>query len=282
MKVLPFNIPKPENAALVFQIDREPVFYDRLHQHEEIQISLILHGEGEVMAGDSIRRYQAGDLFIFGSYMPHLFKTDESIPGTSHMLSIFFTNESFGNFFGFEEIDVITPLLKEIENGMQVLENIPKIESHFKAMEDASPIDRLIHFLSILKWITQSKRESLSSMGQSKLLSENEGMRMQKVMSYAMNEFHRSISLEEISEVASMTPNAFCRYFKQRTNKTFFQLLIEIRLEHACTLLRKKIDLSVAEVSDLSGFKNLSNFNRKFKEHKGQTPSQFRKTSLVY
>ena len=41
MKVLPFKIPKPENEALIYQEDIEDVFYNRLHQHEEIQISFI-------------------------------------------------------------------------------------------------------------------------------------------------------------------------------------------------------------------------------------------------
>lgn len=41
MKVLPFKIPKPQHEALVYQIDREQVFYDQLHQHAEIQISYV-------------------------------------------------------------------------------------------------------------------------------------------------------------------------------------------------------------------------------------------------
>ena len=42
MKVLPFIITKPEQTALIYQEDYELVFYDKFHQHEEIQISLNL------------------------------------------------------------------------------------------------------------------------------------------------------------------------------------------------------------------------------------------------
>ena len=42
MKVLPFKIPKPENNVLIYQVDRAKLFYDRLHQHEEIQISIVI------------------------------------------------------------------------------------------------------------------------------------------------------------------------------------------------------------------------------------------------
>ena len=54
MKVLPFKIPKPEHNAFVFQIDDDEAFYDKLHQHEEIQLSLIVEGEGTLIVGDTI------------------------------------------------------------------------------------------------------------------------------------------------------------------------------------------------------------------------------------
>jgi len=47
--------------------------------------------------------------------------------------------------------------------------------------------------------------------------------------------------------------------------------LIEIRIEHASTLLTNKVDLSISEAAELSGFQNLSNFNRQFKKEKGVT-----------
>ena len=68
MKALPFTIPKHDSALLLFQRDHEEVFYDRFHQHEAIQISYIVSGEGELLAGDRIRRYKAGDAFVIGSY----------------------------------------------------------------------------------------------------------------------------------------------------------------------------------------------------------------------
>ena len=90
-----------------------------------------------------------------------------------------------------------------------------------------------------------------------------------------MNYFFTEINLKTIAGVSNMTPNAFCRYFKQRTNKTYFQFLIEVRIENSCRLLKNK-DLLISEISEKSGFKNISNFNRKFKSVKGITPSAYR------
>ncbi|MDZ7614150.1 MAG: hypothetical protein U5K51_11010 [Flavobacteriaceae bacterium] len=45
MKVLPFKIPKSEQSSFLVQEDIGTAFYDKLHQHEEIQISCILKGK---------------------------------------------------------------------------------------------------------------------------------------------------------------------------------------------------------------------------------------------
>ncbi|MFT5779652.1 MAG: hypothetical protein ACI837_002611, partial [Crocinitomicaceae bacterium] len=41
IKVLPFQIPKPENNALIYQEDEGEKFYTELHRHAEIQVSII-------------------------------------------------------------------------------------------------------------------------------------------------------------------------------------------------------------------------------------------------
>jgi AraC-like DNA-binding protein len=105
----------------------------------------------------------------------------------------------------------------------------------------------------------------------------DEGKRMSDIFKYTMDNFHKEITLNEVSDIANMTPNAFCRYFKQRTTKTFVNFLIDIRIGNACKLLAKNNDLSITEISYKSGFNNLANFNRKFKAVKGVTPSEYKK-----
>lgn len=278
MKVLPFKIPKPESIALIYQEDKELRFYNKLHQHEEIQISIIVEGEGDLVVGDTINRYQKGDVFVIGSNLPHLFKSEENSDQISFMKTLFFTKESFGKFF-FEllELKELDSLFRKLNGGIKLISEHEMIFSHFETLESASQLERFIEFLTILKLISKAKTSSLSSFIYQRTYTEDEGARMSDVMNYAMSEFNREITLNEIADIANMSPNAFCRYFKQRTNKTFFQFLLEIRLEHACRLLKKNKDLSIAEVSDLSGFRNISNFNRKFKEIKGLTPTVFKR-----
>ena len=118
MKVLPFKIPKPQHEALVYQIDREQVFYDQLHQHAEIQISYVEKGAGALIVGDSINEYKAGDILVIGSFVPHVFRSDTRIKEESLMHTLFFDQDSFGKgFFQLADLSSIQHFFKKAELG---------------------------------------------------------------------------------------------------------------------------------------------------------------------
>lgn len=278
MKVFPFKIPKSSEEAFIYQEDREFIFYDKYHQHEEIQISYIKKGEGTVLVGDMISEYQKGDILIVGSNLPHVFKSDISeSKKKSVMLTIFFTKNSFGkNFFNLPELHSIEPFFEAIKNGIRIRNAKPSIIKKFEKFKEADKYDRFILFLYLLKAFCQAEKTPLSNYVFNKPFTDAEGKRMQMVFDFVMNNYQKNVTLEEVSQIATMTKNAFCKYFKTRTNKTFFQFLIEIRIEHAAKLLVKNKELSVIEISEMSGFNNISNFNRKFKEIKKKTPFEFK------
>ena len=72
-----------------------------------------------------------------------------------------------------------------------------------------------------------------------------------------------------------MTPQAFSRYFKQKTGKTFVQFVNEYRLVHARKLLAEG-HLSITDICFAAGFNNFSHFNKTFRLATGKSPSQYR------
>jgi AraC-like DNA-binding protein len=125
--------------------------------------------------------------------------------------------------------------------------------------------------------LKQSKVEPLSSFISDRKYSDNEGRRMSAVLEFTMNHFQKEITLDTISQEAAMTKNAFCKYFKKRTNKTYVTFLNELRIEEASKLLKAEKELSITQIAESCGFQNISNFNRKFRHIKGKTPRDFRK-----
>lgn len=281
MKVLPFKIPKPENNALIYQEDIELVFYDKLHQHDEIQISFIEKGNGTLLVGDRISSYSENDIFVIGNNLPHVFKSDKNTESTSKMLSLFFTESSFGeSFFHLNDFEEINHFFSKSLQGFIVKTNKNKITDSFLKLKKASKLERFILFLEILKIISFSRSEPLSNFVYNKKYSDVEGERMRNVFDFTIENANQKISLDDISSVANMTKNAFCKYFKKRTNKTYISFLTELRIENASKLLNTDKDLSINEIAYKSGFNNISNFNRQFKMIKCMSPNKFRKINL--
>lgn len=278
MKVLPFKIPKPNQDGLVFQIDNTDLFYDKLHQHEEIQISLIIQGEGTLIVGDSVKRFTKNNIFVIGSHLPHIFKSDPNPQNMSLMHSLFFSKSSFGKqFFDLEELRDAQPFFNRAKYGFKVTSKLNRIKTLFNSLENASKFNRFLILLELLNITAHCSHTPLTSFIYDKKYSDNEGFRMRNVLEFTMNNFNTEISLNTIADVSNMTKNAFCKYFKKRTNKTYFRFLNELRVEHACKLLISNPDYTITQIAELSGFNNISNFNRQFMAIKKKTPSNYRK-----
>jgi AraC-like DNA-binding protein len=278
MKVLPFKIPKPKFDALIFQEDKGDFFFDKLHQHKEIQLSFINKGEGTLVVGDTVNHYKSGDIIVIGSHIPHVFKSDLNSEKKSHMITLFFTTDSFGTeLFKLEELKELSLFFKRSKHGFMVTSLIKKIQILFNQLKDASKLKRFILLLELLQAISKANYKSLSSFIYDKTYTTIEGERMRNVFEYTMLNYDKEISLKTIASVSNMTKNAFCKYFKRRTNKTYVQFLNELRIEHACRLLISQKELPIIEIAEHTGFNNISNFNRQFKSIKKINPSMYRK-----
>lgn len=273
MKALPFKIPKPTNTAIIFQEDGG-AFYSQLHQHEELQISLIRKGQGTLVVADTVHHYKKGDLLILGGQQPHVFNNDAS-EGLMH--TIFYSPQSFGQtFIDLEEGNAVASFYAFAKAGFKTTAT-PTIQTLFEHLKKAKGIHKLSYFLQLLAILEVIKKEPLSSFVYKRKISDRDGKKMHRIFEYTLAHFDRTIYLDDIAAIASMTPNAFCKYFKKRTNKTYFQFLTDLRIEQACKLLSDTPDMSIASIAAQAGFQTLSHFNRKFKKLKGISPREFRK-----
>lgn len=273
MKIFPYKVLKTKNDILLFINDENTMLYSYFHQHEEIQISYIKKGAGNLIVGDSFTTFSEGDILIFGKNLPHVLKSTKECT----MVSIYFSKENFGKeFFDLSDLKYIDHFLNESCKGFKIRSNNKKIGELIEEVGKSIGFHRFSSFFNLLDLLNRSDKRQLCTFIYDNKSNPNEEKRMKRIMDYVMANLDKEISLEEVSGVASMTKTAFCRYFKQRTNKTFFEFLIEIRIETACGLLTKNPDLSITAISELCGYKNISNFNRKFKEIKLVSPKMLK------
>lgn len=141
-------------------------------------------------------------------------------------------------------------------------------------------MERLIGLLSILTILGDATGYDLLSGPEPGTLNHKDNDRINKIFDYVMDHFRDEIRVDEVAGIASMSYSGFCRYFKNRTKKNFSHFVNEIRIGYACKRLMES-DLSVSQVCCESGFNNLTNFNKQFREIVKCTPCQFQRRNRV-
>lgn len=280
-RVVSFSVPQTEHEIVRVQTDMEPHFYDQLHQHPEIQIMLIESGEGTLIAGDYVGRFKPNEVYVIGSGQPHVFRCDQSYyasgaPLVAKSTSLYFSEKYFGKeLWSSNELSAVREFATASSQGCQLQSEatetaitlIHKIEQH-------SGLQRLIYFFTLLYHLNESRTSRKLSLRPSRLMA-NEERRMNSILEFTFRESHRKIYLSEAAQIANLSVEAFCRYFKVHTRKTYINFLNEVRISRACQLLMQR-DTAVEQVCYQSGFSNVSNFNRIFKKIIHKSPLRFR------
>ena len=286
-KVISFQVPKSQREFVRYQEDRGAHFYDKLHQHPQLQLTVILQGKGQFLSGDYVGRFQAGDVFFLGENAPHVFRSDPEFFEKDTALksagnTIFFDFQSLEKALG--ELDELQPLRKF--GGFQGLcfqiqgNTASQIKELFEAFGSSEGLQRFQLAFQLLALVDQAGPDMvrLNESGLMRGLSEKDGSRMDRVMQFLLKNRFQRITLEETAEVANLSKEAFCRFFKLRTRKTFTAYLIQLRISEAQKLLQES-DTPISEIAYRVGFENLAYFNRSFKKTCGVTPKEWRSIS---
>lgn len=260
------------------------------HYHVEVELIYIIEGEGTLLLGDKLLRVSGGMLILIGKNTPHMFKFDTfkyqddllqrgKVPLSMQLLTLHFDPNIWGDvFIKLPENGIMNSLFTQAVRGLNIEgdEKASSIELMLKLLN--APVNE--HFSILIKLFnmigTGEEHQFLAEAADIDTLNKIDEKRLSKIYIYTLNNFTRAIKLKEVADIVYMCPNAFCRYFKLRTNKSYFEFLIEIRVDYACRLLREK-DYSTTVICYNSGFGNLSNFNRHFKALTGKTPLEYRK-----
>lgn len=259
-------------------------FPNPLQFHPEIEILLVLKGTGTRLVGDSVKHFGPGDLVMIGQNVPHVWYSDakyalKSNHDYSEITFILFKKEIFGKqFWELPESQNVRQLIKLSQRGIKVTgKSLEKITLLMKSISNSSGLKRITLLLSILETIaTRKEYHILASPSVQQTINESDSNRLNNVFQYVNNNYHNDISLENVATIANLSTPAFCRYFKNRTNKTFIKFLNEIRITHACRLLVED-GLPVATIGYTCGYSNVSYFIKQFKKITGLTPLSYKK-----
>lgn len=285
MKVIPFTIPVPSNTSVYTEHELLPHFYEHLHRHKEIQLTYIIRGKGSLLSGSQLHPFHPDCLFMIGANTPHVFKSDQAYfqrkkKDAVEAWSIFFDpTGALSHLLHLPEMQHALKWLGRFESGIIASPNLAATcRPLVQRVMQGSGAERLAAFILLLQKLSAG-RIAQSFTPEVRKLSESEGQRMNTVMRYSIENFREQINITQAAGQVHMTPQAFCRYFKKHTRKTYIEFLHEIRIHEACKLLLENGMGNLSNLSWQCGFTNVPNFNRVFRKVMGCTPGEFVKRS---
>ena len=269
--------------AQLFSFKADTDMWTTWHYHPEIDILLTLKNTGYHITGDYIGDLKPGTLILNGSNVPHAFhpnEPSEGDPSRPAMLVLQFSEESLGgDFLGKLEMSRIKGFLDTTGSSYEFFGSTrDRVEAMMREMMYQNDAQRFAQFILILDTLSrspESDRVPLVSRVYSPSLNEENVGRIDRVKNWLVENLDQSITLEAVAQQARMTPKSFSRFFKKNTGKTLIQYVNELRVGLACQALLQS-SASVSEICYASGFNNLSNFNRRFREARGMSPRDFR------
>lgn len=279
MKVFQETILPPIRSSFLVRRFEEPHFSSPFHQHPEIELTYIVRSSGTRIVGDHIGHFTAGDLCLIGANLPHVFRNNKNLKGKAISEVLHFRRDLANGFIGnAPELGTFAQLLDQASRGLCFKpETARKVGRRMTELREAEGPKRWRLFFEIAELLCQSSgRRILCSPGYTGGLPAEKDERIQKACQHILEHYQEPLPHDEMARRIHLTKSHFSRIFKRATKKTYQEFLSEVRLGHACRLLTET-DLPVIDVAFDSGFNNLSNFNRRFRQAYGISPRDYRK-----
>ncbi|WP_295654660.1 AraC family transcriptional regulator [uncultured Mucilaginibacter sp.] len=266
------------------QQDFVPHFNNKWHYHPEVELIHIKKGSGKQFVGDSINEFKTGDVLLIGSQLPHYLRFDECYfkednTNSPEVRAAHFAENFWGEqFLQLPENKMMKTVIEKSRRGIKLTGKTKvAVADILEKMILSEGSERIVLLIEALNAVAFSLHVTpLSSIGFGNNSEVSEDDRINVIYEYSLANFKNNIQLEEIAALANISPSSFCRYFKSRTQKTYSQFLIEIKVGYACKLLIEN-KLIIKQLCYESGFNNYACFHKYFKQITGKSPLTFQK-----
>jgi AraC-like DNA-binding protein len=261
-----------------------------VHTHPEYELNFIEKAKGaQRIVGDSIEEIDDLELVLITSEnLEHVWVNHNHKLTMIREITIQFHPSLFNeNFIHKNQFKSIREMFEKARKGLLFSrKTIEKVEPLLSSL-----LFEKNSFYSVLK--VMSILHELSKSDDSRILASSsfvgkedtfESRRVKTIHEYIEQHYNEKIKISDVAALVYMTEGSFSHFIKRRTGKSFTDYVLDIRMGRAVRLL---VDSTcpVAEIADLCGFNNLSNFNRIFKKKKLLTPKNFRdqykKTKMI-
>lgn len=249
------------------------------HYHPETELVYVEASHGIRHVGKDISKFTDHDLLLIGSNVPHL-NFDYGIQTECRQLVLQMQEEFTRNLTSMAEFNAVKELLDRSCLGLSFFGATKKtVVEKLRIMESQDSFEAVMSLIEILQILAHSKEVKVLNQEDTRVQwFMNDKIRMGTIYHYIDEHYDKKPDVNEIARIVGLSTPAFCRYFKKQTDMTFTGFVNNYRINQAKISLLK--GNSVTEACFQAGFESLSYFNKLFKQHMEQTPSEFRKEHM--
>ncbi len=263
---------------------RLPRFDSPFHFHPECELTLVEASHGLRFVGDSIERFEAGDLVLLGPNLPHYWTNPPDWRGTARSVVVQFPLDLLGaGWLDTPEFAAVRRLLVKAERGVHFRGRAAAAAARrLRTMTGLAPFTRLQLLLETLHALAAAPgARLLASAGFAPTMDVVDEGRLGRVLDYVNRRAAEGVQQREAARRAGLSPAAFSRYFRKKMGHTFEDFVNEVRVGRSCRALIETPEKSVAEIAFAAGYNNLANFNRQFRRRTGLSPVEYRRRHQV-
>jgi AraC-like DNA-binding protein len=271
----------PESVGLVRCLAHGfPTPLARWHYHDEYELHLITASSGKAFVGDYIGYFQPGHLVLTGPRLPHNWISLDLPDGglAQRDLVIQFQNgpiEQASQMI--PEMSEVMPLLSRARHGVEFFGMSESAERNWHAIKARQGLDRFGAFCQFLSELARTSDYRLLSQAPMQSADDNTELdQIDTILSRITDNPTLTLTATELAQDLHMSESQFSRFFKRATGNNFTDFVTQVRIGRACHLLMES-DRQITQICYEVGFNNIANFNRRFRDVKGMTPSEFRR-----
>jgi hypothetical protein len=151
----------PGRSAIKIKLREMPRFTYPWHFHSEFELLYVIEGTGTSFVADSIEKFEAGDLVLMGSNLPHFWRSDEVYSSNinlnvKYVVIQFPDNLLRDQINNYPEFHLIGDLLERSSRGIRFSKEIAtKIAPKIKKASKTKGIERILLLLKILDFLSK-------------------------------------------------------------------------------------------------------------------------------
>lgn len=257
----------------------------RWHYHDDFELHLIVASTGKVFVGDHVGRFSPGHLVLTGPRLPHnwISHTEPDEVVALRDMVVQFRMELVASMARFApELEVLLPLLERARHGIEFSSvNMQWAVESFEGIRDTSGARRIGKLLELLHRLAEEQDYLLlSTLAIRSRADQASQEKIQQVTQYISERYAQEITLKDMATLVDMNDSAFSRFFAKATGNSFIRFVNRVRISKACELLSDS-EMPITSICYETGFNNIANFNRRFRELKQTTPREYRRQSRL-